>query len=238
MEAPFSGFCRHICLPEGHRDPRTHSVQGLFVWGGGLVRAPSQALFTRAFCFSRPFFCFFFVLLGPRGPVGLLAARCSIDANIAEWLPAAPRKSRTNSDHELLTPRAAPRNPRGTPATPLCCLDFFPMDKGEMLFFWEFFLETVPLHFGFFQSSTCLRFFRRFCRNELWNGSPGFCWEDFWAQKCPFLCPDNGEKRSSPFLRFFRSSIFVTARFCGGFWAIGRRFCLVLGVRFCMILLI
>ena len=53
---PFSGdFDGLFCEPVGHRDPRTHSVQGLFVRGGGLLRAPSQALFHTA-RFSRPFF--------------------------------------------------------------------------------------------------------------------------------------------------------------------------------------
>ena len=61
-----------ICLPEGHRDPRTHCVQGLFVWEGGAFFAPSQALFhTHVFC-SRPRF---FLFNGLRGPVGLLVAR-------------------------------------------------------------------------------------------------------------------------------------------------------------------
>ena len=32
----FGDFDGIFCLPEGHRDPRTHSVQGPFCWGGGL----------------------------------------------------------------------------------------------------------------------------------------------------------------------------------------------------------
>ena len=36
---------------------------------------------------------------------------------------------------------------------------------------------------------------------------------DFWAYKCPFLRPKNGIDKVLPFLGFFRSSIFVTARF-------------------------
>ena len=48
----------------------------------------------------------------------------------------------------------------------------------------------------------------------------------FFGPKMPCLCPDNGEEISSPFLRFFfRSSIFATARFVGGFWATSSVFC-------------
>ena len=66
MDAPFLGFCRHLLFASGARDPRTHGVQGLSVWGGGLLRAPSQALFHTHFGFSPPqvfFFLFFFVCL-------------------------------------------------------------------------------------------------------------------------------------------------------------------------------
>ena len=46
------------------------------------------------------------------------------------------------------------------------------------------------------------------------------------AQKCPFLRPENGEEKVLPDLGFFRSSIFVTARFCGGFWATNSVICI------------
>ena len=55
-------------------------------------------------------------------------------------------------------------------------------------------------------------------------GVRGFAGRSFWP-KNPFVRPENSEKRSSPFPRFFWSSIFVTARFCGGFWAMNSVIC-------------
>ena len=49
---------------------------------------------------------------------------------------------------------------------------------------------------------------------------------DFWAQKCPFLRPENGKNKVLPFLGFFRSSTFVTARFYGRFWAVNSESCI------------
>ena len=94
------------------------------------------------------------------------------------------------------------------------------------VFFWGCFPETVPLHFAVFQSSTCLRFFvRRVFRNELWDGSPEFLGRIFGPKNAPFASRKR-QRQSSPFLRFFfRSSIFVTARFCGGFWATNSVIC-------------
>ena len=61
MEAPFLGFCW-----EGHRDPRTHSVQGLCL-GRGLFLCPLTGPFSHALCFV-PSPGFFFWPLGPRLP--------------------------------------------------------------------------------------------------------------------------------------------------------------------------
>ena len=61
LAAPLLGILSAFFVASGARDPRTHGVQGLFVRRGGLLRAPSQALFT-LHGFSRPrslFFVFF-----------------------------------------------------------------------------------------------------------------------------------------------------------------------------------
>ena len=57
---PLFGILSASFVASGARDPRTPSVQGLFVRGGGLLCAPSQALFTlhvlfppQGFFFSR-----------------------------------------------------------------------------------------------------------------------------------------------------------------------------------------
>ena len=108
------------------------------------------------------------------------------------------------------------------------------------VFFAEFFLETVPPHFAVFQSSVCLRFFcQRIFRNELWNGSPGFF--GVFVPKMPFCGPQTARIKVLPVLGFFRSSIFVF--FPEGFGlqapcCVMAAFSLVLGVRFCMALLI
>ena len=54
----------------------------------------------------------------------------------------------------------------------------------------------------------------------------GVSGEDFWAHKCPLLRPENSKDKVLPFLGFFRSSIFVRARFCGGFWATNSVICI------------
>ena len=69
-------------------------------------------------------------------------------------------------------------------------------ESHESVFFWECFLETVPLHFAIFQGSVCLNFFfsrRVFC-NELWNWSPGGFWGAFLAQKCPVYVPTTAKR--------------------------------------------
>ena len=54
-----------FCLAEGHRDPRTHSVQGLFVREGGVFVCPLRPFFTRTFFPAPGFFGFSFGLRGP-----------------------------------------------------------------------------------------------------------------------------------------------------------------------------
>ena len=51
-------------------------------------------------------------------------------------------------------------------------------------------------------------------------------WGGFLGPKMPFLRPENGENKVFPFLGFFRSFVFVTARFCGGFWATSSVICI------------
>ena len=65
LAALLLGILSASFVASGARDPRTHGVQGLFVRGGGLLRAPSQALFT-LHGFSRPR-SLFFVFFGPWG---------------------------------------------------------------------------------------------------------------------------------------------------------------------------
>ena len=116
-----------------------------------------------------------------------------------------------------------------SPPKPRPLYGFFDVMKGEILavLFTDFFLETVPLHFAFFRSSTRLRFFTESFWRRALNGESGFLLGVvFLAQKCPFLRPENGEEKVLPDLGFFRSSIFVTARFCGGFWAANSVICI------------
>ena len=56
----FGDFDGIFCLPEGHRDPRTHSVQGPFCWGGGLFCASSGPFFHTARFLFPPQVLFFF----------------------------------------------------------------------------------------------------------------------------------------------------------------------------------
>ena len=95
------------------------------------------------------------------------------------------------------------------------------------VFFVDFFRENVPLHFAVFQSSVCLSFFfRRVFQSELWNGSPGFL-RMIFVPKMPILRPENGEKRSSPFLRFFLGVLLLLRRvFAEGFWATNSVICI------------
>ena len=115
----------------------------------------------------------------------------------------------------------------------------------SVFFLGMFYGDCPPSLCGFFQSSICLRFFAEGFSERTLERESGDFEEVFWVQKCPSCVPKTAKNEVLPFLgRFFRSSIFVTARFCGGFWAtnsvlcIGRRFCMVLGVRFCMDLFI
>ena len=63
-----------FCLAEGHRDPRTHSVQGLFVREGAFLSAPS-GLFSHTLLFFPPFF------FGLRGPLRWIACWHCCTAN-------------------------------------------------------------------------------------------------------------------------------------------------------------
>ena len=106
-------------------------------------------------------------------------------------------------------------------------------------------METVPLHFAVFESSVCLRFFfGGFFRTNFGMGVRGF-WGGVLGPKMPFLRPENGEKkRSSPFLRFFSEFYFCYGTFLRRVLGNELRdlywwcFCMVLGARFFMDLLI
>ena len=53
-----------------------------------------------------------------------------------------------------------------------------------------------------------------------------FVGSSFLAKNAPFCVPKTAKKKFSLILGFFRSSIFVTARFCGGFWAANSVICI------------
>ena len=55
---PFLGFWRLVCEPEGHRDPRTHSVQGLLSGEGAFYLPPHRPFFTLHVSSPPPFFFF------------------------------------------------------------------------------------------------------------------------------------------------------------------------------------
>ena len=89
-------------------------------------------------------------------------------------------------------------------------------------FFWKLSFFILRL----FQSSLCLRFFSEGFSERTLEWESGDFGKVFWAQKCPFLRPENGKNKVLPFLGFFRSSIFVTARFYGRFWAVNSESCI------------
>ena len=94
------------------------------------------------------------------------------------------------------------------------------------VFFEDSFLETFPLTFAAFQSSICLRFlFGGFFAMSSDLGVRGFSGK-FFGPKNPCFSSRKRRKKVLPFFAlFFRSSIFVTARFCGGFWATNSVIC-------------
>ena len=53
-----------------------------------------------------------------------------------------------------------------------------------------------------------------------------FVGRSFLAKNAPFSRPENGEEKVLPDLGFLRSSIFVTARFFGRFWAVNSESCI------------
>ena len=88
-----------------------------------------------------------------------------------------------------------------------CCPFFSGVSPGD----------CPPSFFGFFRVLPVLGFlFGGFFGTNFGLGVRSL-WGGFLGLKCPFLRPENGKDKVLPFLGFFRSSIFVTARFCGGF---------------------
>ena len=225
-------FCGILfCEPVGHRDPRTHCVQGLFVRGGGVFLYPlTGPFFTRTF--SRPR-VFFFGLWG-HAPQ-LIARR---DAS-CRW----------NTEVQTIIRRAALRTPPKNPRLPnsLFGADFCYGLGGKCcpFFLEDSFLETFPLTFAVFQSSICLRFlFGGFFATNSDLGVRGFVGKIF-GPKIPCFSSRKRRKKSSPFL----SLVFSEFYFCYGAFlrkVLGNElrvlywswFCLVQGVRFCMDLLI
>ena len=80
----FWDFVAFFCMAEGHRDPRTRSVRGLFVREGAFC-LPPQALFFHTHVSSRPrvFFVFFLFLFGLRGPHAVESWMAQMRVN--EW---------------------------------------------------------------------------------------------------------------------------------------------------------
>ena len=235
MDAPFLGFWRHLLLPVG---PGTHGrpASRAFCQGRGPFGCPLTGPFHTHFSFfPRPrFFFSFFLLFGPSGPDAT-----DSQTRVSHWMEFVFREWDTEFrgllreysgiEFRSWIPRAAPRNPAKDSETPTCLVFFYIME-GEILsvfFGWCFFRRLSLFTLRFLQSSTCLRFFvRRVFRNELWDGSPEFLGRIFGPKKSPFLRPENGKDKVLPFLGIFRSSIFVTARFCGGFWATNSVICI------------
>ena len=133
MDAPFRGILSAYFVACGARDPRTHGVQGLFVWGGGLLRAPSQALFTLHVFPAPGFFLFSSLAVGANACRGELAGRLhfvwhSSHVELRNGLPELIVLFRREtamlqyaSRMEGRIPRAAPRlsrNVRGEDETP------------------------------------------------------------------------------------------------------------------------
>ena len=94
--------------------------------------------------------------------------------------------------------------------------------------FWaEIFLPTVSPRFAIFQSPVCLRFFvGGFFGTNFGMGVRSFFGVDFCPKNAHFASRKRRRKKVLPVLGFFRSSIFVTARFCGGFWATSSVMCI------------
>ena len=127
-----------FCLPVGHRDPRTPSVQGRCVWDGGVFLCPHTGPFSHCTFFPAPGFFFFFL---------------AFEASAQRWR-AGGYCCRHKLELRARSPRATPRRvapkiPRKSPKNPgtLQLSGFFCRNEGEMLsvFFANFFLVTVPL---------------------------------------------------------------------------------------------
>ena len=94
------------------------------------------------------------------------------------------------------------------------------------VFFGSFSWRLSPFIFRFFRVLPVLGIlFGGFFGTNFGLGVRRF-WGGFLGLKCPFLRPKNGLDKVLPFLGFFRSSIFVTARFCGGIWAVNSVSCI------------
>ena len=148
--------------------------------GAFFFSAPTQALFhTARFCPAPGFFFLLFFGLWGHACLG------ELDATDATLRLELVFRERNIEFLELSV--YTPEKPRSvSPETPAAVWIFYMME-GEILavFFADFSLETVPLHFEVFQSSVCLRFFRRFFGNELWNGESGVFGDVFLVTKMP-----------------------------------------------------
>ena len=99
----FGDFVGIFLSAGGSQGPSDAPRPGPFVWEGGLLRAPSQALFTRTLFCSLPFFFFFFLALGATPALDSL-----MELMLREWNDEFQEPFRSRII------RAAPRNPRKT----------------------------------------------------------------------------------------------------------------------------
>ena len=202
-----------FCVAEGHRD-LGRTASGAFLLGGGVLSAPSGPFFSHARFVPAP------GLFPPQVFFPLPSRPAS------QWI--ARRYVRLLMERRI--PRAAPRIPRRTPRLPnsVSGLVFFIWFRGHAVrfffFFEELFLETFPLFLADFQSSmisVLAFFFGEFFATNFGLGVRGIrFWGGFLGPEMPLFCfPKTAKKKVLPVLAFFfRSSIFVTARFPEGFW--------------------
>ena len=108
------------------------------------------------------------------------------------------------------------------------CLDFFYGQGGSAVrFFLGIFLWRLsPIILRFFKVLSVLGFFSEGFSERALEWESGVLGDVFLVTKMPVLRPENSKEKILPVLGFFRSSIFVTARFCGGFWATSSGICI------------
>ena len=149
---PFLGFCRLTLSARGSQEPSDAQRPGPFVWGGGVLSAPSGPFSHARLFVPAPGLLFFF----PR------PSRPAYE--LESWMPMDngslhSENGRSNSESCPLTPGNFPRAPRTRrPPQPLafvgsylcrrgkCCAFFAARLSGDFpsLFFFAFFSEFYP----------------------------------------------------------------------------------------------